>query len=118
MRVETGWVRECGPREVVERQGHKHRSHREVAGLGQAPSAEPVDRSRGGPEESRDDQILPLTLEPAWKDGVARFDVGASHEAGRGFGEATRALVRVGYAPSTKSLTDVYGRGSHSTGGF
>ena len=92
--METGWIRECGPRKMVQRQGHKHRSHREIAGFGEALSAEPIDCSRGGPEKSRDDQILPLTLEGARKDGVVRSAVGASTETGRGFGEDNGKALR------------------------
>jgi hypothetical protein len=46
-------------------------------------SAALIDRTRGGPEKSRDDQILPLTLERAWKNGVARSAVGVGTETGR-----------------------------------
>jgi hypothetical protein len=92
--METGWIRECGPHKMVQRQGRKHRPHREVAGFGEAPSAAPIDCSCGGPEKSRDDQILPLTLERAWKDGVVRSAVGVSTETGRGFGEDNGKALR------------------------
>jgi hypothetical protein len=79
---------------MVQRQGRKHRPHREVAGFGEAPSAAPIDCSCGGPEKSRDDQILPLTLERAWKDGVVRSAVGVSTETGREFDRENGDAIR------------------------
>jgi hypothetical protein len=96
---------------MVQRQGRKHRPHREVAGFGEAASAAPIDCSCGGPEKSRDDQILPLpSNEPGRTESPDPLSVSVLKPDG--------GLAKTMEKPCEVIVTEVYGRGSHSTDGF